>query len=92
MVITLFTSELIIDQLSVERNHLLVRTLTVGGDKERNLPDRTLRMDASSVSSRDRVPYVWPLFHQLPLPKEYSPTLPAQSSMKKGRDATKHKN
>ena len=80
-----FFRELIIDQLSVERNHLLVRTLTVGGDKERNLPERTLKVVSGPSVSRDRIPFVWPLFYKPTLPKEYTPSLPAQPSMKKGK-------
>lgn len=36
-------SELIIDSLSVERNHVLVRVCAVGGPSERKLPPRALQ-------------------------------------------------
>uniref|UniRef100_H2ZAY9 Protein broad-minded n=1 Tax=Ciona savignyi TaxID=51511 RepID=H2ZAY9_CIOSA len=72
--------EMIIDQLSIERNYLLVKTHTIGGEGERLLPSRNL----FDPHQRRQNNYVWPLFHHFPIPKEYSPTIAAQPSMKKG--------
>uniref|UniRef100_H2ZAY8 Protein broad-minded n=1 Tax=Ciona savignyi TaxID=51511 RepID=H2ZAY8_CIOSA len=71
--------EMIIDQLSIERNYLLVKTHTIGGEGERLLPSRNL----FDPHQRRQNNYVWPLFHHFPIPKEYSPTIAAQPSMKK---------
>uniref|UniRef100_A0A4X1TJV2 Protein broad-minded n=1 Tax=Sus scrofa TaxID=9823 RepID=A0A4X1TJV2_PIG len=64
---TLDTSEshrdFIIDSLSVERNHVLVRINLIGGPVERLLPPRILE------KSDD--PYPWPMFSSYPLPKCY---------------------
>ncbi|KAJ8355919.1 hypothetical protein SKAU_G00187130 [Synaphobranchus kaupii] len=53
----------IIDGLSVERNHVLVRVSTVGGPSERWLPPRGLQKGTD--------PYPWPMFSSYPLPKRY---------------------
>ncbi|XP_076824206.1 protein broad-minded-like [Clavelina lepadiformis] len=78
-----YEGELIIDQLSIERNHLLVRALTIGGEGERKLPPTMLQASLSTNNVREKNLYVWPLFHHLPIPREYTPTTPAPSSMKK---------
>ncbi|XP_029113476.1 protein broad-minded isoform X2 [Scleropages formosus] len=60
--------EFIIDGLSVERNHILVRMGMVGGPSERRLPPRSLEKGAD--------PYPWPMFSSYPLPKCYIPDIP----------------
>ncbi|KAJ8396241.1 hypothetical protein AAFF_G00021080 [Aldrovandia affinis] len=55
--------EFIVDGLSVERNHVLVRISVVGGPSERRLPPRGLQKGAD--------PYPWPMFSSYPLPKHY---------------------
>uniref|UniRef100_A0A3P8UNG1 TBC1 domain family, member 32 n=1 Tax=Cynoglossus semilaevis TaxID=244447 RepID=A0A3P8UNG1_CYNSE len=55
---------IIIDGLSVERNHVLVRVCTVGGPSERRLPPRALQQGED--------PYPWPMFCSLPLPHCYT--------------------
>ncbi|KAM9354123.1 protein broad-minded [Pholidichthys leucotaenia] len=56
--------EVIIDSLSVERNHVLVRVSTVGGPSERRLPSRDLQ--------EGERPYTWPMFSRYPLPRCYT--------------------
>ncbi|XP_034755563.1 protein broad-minded isoform X2 [Etheostoma cragini] len=56
--------EVIIDNLSVERNHVLVRVSVVGGPSERRLPPRALQEGED--------PYPWPMFSSYPLPPCYS--------------------
>ncbi|XP_044232280.1 protein broad-minded isoform X3 [Thunnus albacares] len=56
--------ELIIDSLSVERNHVLVRVSLVGGPSERKLPPRALQEGED--------PYPWPMFSRYPLPHCYT--------------------
>ena len=89
----LFFRDIIIDQLSIERNYLLVRTYVLGGHSERNLPSRTLSTASSNLvnhgerllpRSRDSNVYIWPLFSSFPMPREYTPTVQPQSSVKKG--------
>ncbi|XP_059368287.1 protein broad-minded isoform X2 [Carassius carassius] len=60
--------EFIIDGLSVERNHILVRIGTVGGPSERRLPPRALQ--------RGNDPYPWPMVSTYPLPKYYILDMP----------------
>ncbi|XP_064146428.1 protein broad-minded isoform X4 [Loxodonta africana] len=64
---TLETSEncrdFIIDGLSVERNHVLVRINLIGGPLERILPPRVLEKGDD--------PYPWPMFSSYPLPNCY---------------------
>ncbi|XP_065767621.1 protein broad-minded isoform X3 [Muntiacus reevesi] len=64
---TLETSEshrdFIIDSLSVERNHVLVRLNLIGGPMERILPPRLLE--------KGNEPYPWPMFSSYPLPNCY---------------------
>ncbi|XP_063773307.1 protein broad-minded isoform X2 [Pseudophryne corroboree] len=64
----------IIDGLSVERNHLLVRMNVLGGPHERILPPRVL------LQAND--PYPWPMFSSYPLPKCYTPEIPATDDPK----------
>ncbi|XP_031717290.1 protein broad-minded isoform X3 [Anarrhichthys ocellatus] len=56
--------ELIIDNLSVERNHVLVRVGVVGGPSERKLPPRSLQEGED--------PYPWPMFSSYPPPDCYT--------------------
>uniref|UniRef100_UPI0037E99F39 protein broad-minded n=1 Tax=Semicossyphus pulcher TaxID=241346 RepID=UPI0037E99F39 len=56
--------EVIIDSLSVERNHVLVRVSVVGGPSERKLPPRALQEGGD--------PYPWPMFSSYPLPPCYT--------------------
>ncbi|XP_029903303.1 protein broad-minded [Myripristis murdjan] len=66
-------SEFIIDSLSVERNHVLVRASVVGGPSERRLPPRALQEGES--------PFPWPMFSSKPLPQCYTlETLKANQS------------
>uniref|UniRef100_A0A8D0CYK9 Protein broad-minded n=1 Tax=Sander lucioperca TaxID=283035 RepID=A0A8D0CYK9_SANLU len=58
------TEEFIIDNLSVERNHVLVRVSVVGGPSERKLPPRALQEGED--------PYPWPMFSSYPLPPCYT--------------------
>ncbi|XP_059837463.1 protein broad-minded isoform X3 [Hypanus sabinus] len=55
--------DFIIDGLSVERNHILVRMDLIGGASERVLPPRVLQ--------KENDPYPWPLFSSYPIPKSY---------------------
>ncbi|XP_039980895.1 protein broad-minded isoform X2 [Xiphias gladius] len=54
----------ILDSLSVERNHVLVRVSVVGGPSERRLPPRALQEGED--------PYPWPMFSSYPLPHCYT--------------------
>ncbi|XP_036104221.1 protein broad-minded isoform X11 [Molossus molossus] len=56
-------SDFIIDGLSVERNHVLVRINLIGGPMERTLPPRILEKGDD--------PYPWPMFSSYPLPDCY---------------------
>ncbi|XP_068609884.1 protein broad-minded [Brachionichthys hirsutus] len=56
--------EVIVDALSVERNHVLVRVGVVGGPSERKLPPRVLQEGED--------PYPWPMFSNYPLPHCYN--------------------
>ncbi|XP_041660694.1 protein broad-minded [Cheilinus undulatus] len=56
--------EFIIDSLSVERNHVLVRVSVVGGPSERKLPPRALQEGGD--------PFPWPMFSSYPLPPCYT--------------------
>ncbi|XP_043819564.1 protein broad-minded isoform X2 [Dromiciops gliroides] len=55
--------DFVIDGLSVERNHVLVRINLIGGPLERILPPRTLQ--------KGNDPYPWPMFSSFPLPNCY---------------------
>ncbi|XP_053566762.1 protein broad-minded [Bombina bombina] len=65
----------IIDGLSVERNHILIRMNLIGGPRERVLPPRAL------LHSND--PYPWPMFSSYPLPKCYILEIPLKEEVKK---------
>uniref|UniRef100_A0A8C5NSN6 Protein broad-minded n=1 Tax=Junco hyemalis TaxID=40217 RepID=A0A8C5NSN6_JUNHY len=61
----------IIDGLSVERNHVLVRINLIGGPQERILPLRELDKDSGL--------YPWPMFSLLPVPKCYLAEIPRKA-------------
>ncbi|XP_077366165.1 protein broad-minded isoform X2 [Festucalex cinctus] len=54
----------ILDNMSVERNHVLVRITVIGGPSERRLPPRALQQGDD--------PYPWPMFSSLPPPTCYT--------------------
>ncbi|KAM9317399.1 protein broad-minded [Gastrophryne carolinensis] len=62
------SGNVIIDGLSVERNHILVRMNAIGGPNERVLPPRIL------LQSND--PYPWHMFSTYPVPKCYLREIP----------------
>uniref|UniRef100_A0A7N8YJ72 Protein broad-minded n=1 Tax=Mastacembelus armatus TaxID=205130 RepID=A0A7N8YJ72_9TELE len=66
--------EFIIDSLSVERNHVLVRVCVVGGPSERRLPPRALQ--------EGEHPYIWPMFSSYPLPHCYTLDPPTSDDTK----------
>ncbi|XP_024233759.1 protein broad-minded isoform X1 [Oncorhynchus tshawytscha] len=66
--------DFIIDGLSVERNHILVRMSVIGGPSERRLPLRVLQKGTD--------PYPWPMFSSYPLPKYYILNLPKTTRCK----------
>uniref|UniRef100_A0A673M6T0 Protein broad-minded n=1 Tax=Sinocyclocheilus rhinocerous TaxID=307959 RepID=A0A673M6T0_9TELE len=70
--------EFIIDGLSVERNHILVRIGTVGGPSERRLPPRALQ--------KGNDPYPWPIVSTYPLPKYYILDVPKTLRTKQGKN------
>uniref|UniRef100_A0A8C1MB48 Protein broad-minded n=1 Tax=Cyprinus carpio TaxID=7962 RepID=A0A8C1MB48_CYPCA len=72
------TEEFIIDGLSVERNHILVRIGTVGGPSERRLPPRALQ--------KGNDPYPWPMVSTYPLPKYYILDVPKTLRTKQGKN------
>uniref|UniRef100_A0A8C5DMF2 Protein broad-minded n=1 Tax=Gouania willdenowi TaxID=441366 RepID=A0A8C5DMF2_GOUWI len=55
---------IMVDALSVERNHVLVRVGALGGPSERRLPSRSLQ--------EGERPYPWPMFSSFPLPSCYT--------------------
>ncbi|XP_061560030.1 protein broad-minded isoform X1 [Phycodurus eques] len=65
----------IIDNVSVERNHVLVRVAVVGGPSERRLPPRALQQGDD--------PYPWPMFSSFPPPTCYTsdPPRPQQNPL-----------
>ncbi|CAH1269946.1 TBC1D32 [Branchiostoma lanceolatum] len=77
------SNELIIDALSVERNHVLVRTYLIGGPSERKLPPRVLLEDG-------RDPYPFPLFSSFPIPKSYPTTMAGRSAMKQDSELSRY--
>lgn len=79
-----FLRNIIIDALSVERNHILARTQAIGGPFERRLPPREVQLQPHSHKSSKLNAYPWPLFNKFPLPKEYTPNITAHTSGKKG--------
>ncbi|XP_064505724.1 protein broad-minded isoform X3 [Pseudopipra pipra] len=66
----------IIDGLSVERNHILVRINLIGGPQERILPLRALDKGSD--------PYPWPMFSSFPLPKCYLAGIPRKAEFRQG--------
>uniref|UniRef100_A0A672TMF3 Protein broad-minded n=1 Tax=Strigops habroptila TaxID=2489341 RepID=A0A672TMF3_STRHB len=68
--------DFIIDGLSVERNHVLVRINLIGGPRERILPLRVLDKGSNS--------YPWPMFSSLPLPKCYLAEIPRKAEFRQG--------
>ncbi|XP_013372112.1 PREDICTED: protein broad-minded isoform X4 [Chinchilla lanigera] len=68
----------IIDGLSVERNHVLVRMNLIGGPSERTLPPRTLEEGDN--------PYPWPMFSSYPLPHCYLSKATRNSDTKQDGD------
>ncbi|XP_054029949.1 protein broad-minded [Dryobates pubescens] len=73
--------DFIIDGLSVERNHVLVRINLIGGPKERILPLRVLDKGSD--------PYPWPMFSSFPLPKCYLAELPRKAEFKQDKELDK---
>ncbi|KAI6050544.1 TBC1D32 [Marmota monax] len=71
----------IIDGLSVERNHILVRINLVGGSSERILPPRILEKGDD--------PYPWPMFSSYPLPPCYLPEVTRNADIKQDNDLGK---
>ncbi|KAJ7341885.1 hypothetical protein JRQ81_007533 [Phrynocephalus forsythii] len=82
---TISTSEtsrdFIIDGLSVERNHILVRITHVGGPTERILPPRILQKGDD--------PYPWPMFSSYPLPSCYLAEFPRKTDLRQDDDTGK---
>uniref|UniRef100_F6RL60 Protein broad-minded n=1 Tax=Callithrix jacchus TaxID=9483 RepID=F6RL60_CALJA len=73
--------DFIIDGLSVERNHVLVRINLVGGPLERILPPRTLEQNDN--------PYPWPMFSSYPLPNCYLSDISRNSDIEQDSDLGK---
>ncbi|KAM8787961.1 protein broad-minded [Rhynchonycteris naso] len=73
--------DFIIDALSVERNHVLVRINLTGGPMERILPSRTLEKGDD--------PYPWPMFSSYPLPNCYQSEVTGNADLKQDSDLGK---
>ncbi|XP_027456756.1 protein broad-minded isoform X3 [Zalophus californianus] len=73
--------DFIIDGLSVERNHVLVRMNFIGGPMERILPPRVLEKGDD--------PYPWPMFSSYPLPNCYLSEVTRNADLKKDSDLGK---
>uniref|UniRef100_A0A8C6X3R9 Protein broad-minded n=1 Tax=Naja naja TaxID=35670 RepID=A0A8C6X3R9_NAJNA len=73
--------QFIIDGLSVERNHILIRISHVGGPTERILPPRVLHKGDD--------PYPWPMFSSYPLPACYLAEFPRKNHSRKDDDVSK---
>ncbi|NXP09457.1 BROMI protein, partial [Thinocorus orbignyianus] len=73
--------DFIIDGLSVERNHVLVRINLIGGPRERILPLRVL--------DKGNDPYPWPMFSSFPLPKCYLAEIPRKAEFRQDKDLDK---
>ncbi|XP_025720747.1 protein broad-minded isoform X2 [Callorhinus ursinus] len=73
--------DFIIDGLSVERNHVLVRMNFIGGPMERILPPRVLEKGDD--------PYPWPMFSSYPLPNCYLSEVTKNADLKKDNDLAK---
>ncbi|XP_059033689.1 protein broad-minded isoform X3 [Mustela lutreola] len=71
----------IIDGLSVERNHVLVRINFIGGPMERILPPRALEKGDD--------PYPWPMFSSYPLPDCYLSEVTRNADLKQDNDLGK---
>ncbi|KAL7987794.1 hypothetical protein Chor_006713 [Crotalus horridus] len=79
--------QFIIDGLSVERNHILVRISHVGGPTERILPPRILHKVVNVFYGDD--PYPWPMFSSYPLPACYLAEFPRKIHSRKDDDVSK---
>ncbi|XP_045355385.1 protein broad-minded isoform X1 [Leopardus geoffroyi] len=73
--------DFIIDGLSVERNHVLVRINLIGGPMERILPPRVLQKGDD--------PYPWPMFSSYPLPNCYLSEVTQNADLKQDNDLGK---
>ncbi|EFB14199.1 hypothetical protein PANDA_011865, partial [Ailuropoda melanoleuca] len=73
--------DFIIDGLSVERNHVLVRINFIGGPMERILPPRVLEKGDD--------PYPWPMFSSYPLPNCYLSEVTKNADLKQDNDLGK---
>ncbi|XP_077018890.1 protein broad-minded isoform X1 [Tamandua tetradactyla] len=71
----------IIDALSVERNHVLVRINLTGGPLERNLPPRMLE--------KGNDPYSWPMFSSYPVPDCYLPKVTRNAGIRQDNELVK---
>uniref|UniRef100_A0A8C3TNW0 Protein broad-minded n=1 Tax=Catharus ustulatus TaxID=91951 RepID=A0A8C3TNW0_CATUS len=71
----------IIDGLSVERNHVLVRINLIGGPQERILPLRELDKGSGL--------YPWPMFSSFPVPKCYVAEIPRKAEFRQDKDLDK---
>ncbi|XP_064364999.1 protein broad-minded isoform X3 [Dromaius novaehollandiae] len=71
----------IIDGVSIERNHVLVRINLIGGPEERILPLRALDKGSD--------PYPWPMFSSFPLPKCYRSKIPRKADFRQDNDLDK---
>lgn len=72
--------EFVIDGLSVERNHLLVRMNVIGGPSEKRLPSRALQ--------KGNDPYPWPIFSSYPVPTCYTLEIPKTSWTKQDSEVS----
>nr|XP_022341877.1 protein broad-minded-like isoform X8 [Crassostrea virginica] len=75
--------EIILDMLSLERNHILVRSFLIGGPSERILPPRSI--DETKKTGA----YSFPLFSSYPVPREYIPSIGGRSTIKQDNDLGK---
>ncbi|XP_014636680.1 PREDICTED: protein broad-minded [Ceratotherium simum simum] len=73
--------DFIIDGLSVERNHVLVRINLIGGPMERILPPRILEKGDD--------PYPWPMFSSYPVPNCYLSEVTRNADLKQDNDLGK---
>ncbi|XP_061197318.1 protein broad-minded-like [Saccostrea echinata] len=71
---------IILDLLSLERNHILVRSYLIGGPSERILPPRTI-----DENKKNGV-FSFPLFSSYPVPREYVPSIGGRSTVKQESD------
>lgn len=75
-------NSIMIDMLSVERNHILVRSYLIGGSTERILPARVLQQDSEK-------PYPFLLFSKFPVPASYIPEIPKWNHTTQDNDLMK---